>query len=156
MGTPSTSVPVSGGEQVCRLSQRHCDGVSRPRHYPCCDLSSCCHGDRRSGADASHSPRTDRSSISVLAAILRQVASPGITPNELVAGVREKQPDVTKKEIVRAAVFDLSDGQDANPTPSGAPHEFALKERASHPAPAVKRPKWKKNRTDAKAGNAAA
>lgn len=96
-------------------------------------------------------------SISELADILRQVASPGMKPKELVAAVREKHPDVTKKEIVRAAFFALSDGHDADPAQSGALHDFALNERGMDDQPTVRRPKLKKkDRKEARAENGAA
>ena len=97
------------------------------------------------------------SSISDLAATLRQVASPGIKPKELVAAVREKHPEVTKKEIVRAAFFALSDGHDANPAQTGELYDFALKERGTDEQPAVPLPKRKKkDRKQSRASNGAA
>lgn len=84
------------------------------------------------------------SSISDLATVLRQVASPGMKPKKLVAAVREKHPDVTKKEIVRAAFFALSDGHDSDTAQSGTLHDFALKERGMDEQPTVRRPKLKK------------
>lgn len=97
------------------------------------------------------------SSISDLAAVLRRVASPGIKPKELVAAVREKHPDATKKEIVRAAFFALSDGHDSGSPQSGALHDFALKERGMDEQPTVKRRKSKKkDGKESRAGNGAA
>ena len=97
------------------------------------------------------------SSISELAALLRQVATPGIKPKELVAAVHEKHPEVTKKEIVRAAFFALSDGHDADPAQSGELHDFALKERGKDEQPGVKRTKLKKKqRKEPRAVNGAA
>lgn len=96
------------------------------------------------------------SSIPDLAAVLRQAASPGIKPKELVAAVREKHPEVTKNEIVRAAFFALSDGRDSDTAQSGALHDFALKERGTDDQPDVKRTKLKKKRKEPRAGNGAA
>ena len=96
------------------------------------------------------------SSISDLAAVLRQVASPGMKPKKLVAAVREKHPDVTKKEIVRAAFFALSDGHDADPAQSGALHDFALKERGTDDESTVQRRKPKKDRKESRVRNAIA
>jgi hypothetical protein len=86
------------------------------------------------------------SSISDLAATLRQMAAPGIKPKELNTAVREKHPDATKKEIVRAAFFALSDGHDASSARSEELHAFALMERGMDEQPTVKLPKLKKKK----------
>ncbi|WP_244028262.1 hypothetical protein [Methylobacterium sp. J-090] len=98
------------------------------------------------------------SSIAELAAVLRQVASPGIKPKELIHAVREKHPDVTKKDIVRAAFFALSDGPASNATQSDELHDFALKERGKEDEPAAKprKAKKKKARPEPRGQNGAA
>lgn len=83
-------------------------------------------------------------SISDLATILREVASPGLKPKELIAAVREKHPEATKKEIVRAAFFTLSDGHEANAAQTGELHSFALKERGTDEEATLKPIKLKK------------
>lgn len=86
------------------------------------------------------------SSLAQLASTLRHVASPGIKPKELIAAVREKYPEATKKEIVRAAFFSLSDGHDTNPGQTGQLYDFALKERGEEERPAAPLPKRKGKR----------
>lgn len=86
------------------------------------------------------------SSLAELAATLRRVAAPGIKPKDLVAAVREKHPEATRKEIVRAAFYSLSDGHDADPSQSGTLHDFALKERGADEQPSVTLPKLKKKK----------
>ncbi|KQO56429.1 hypothetical protein ASF24_19055 [Methylobacterium sp. Leaf86] len=97
-------------------------------------------------------------SLSELASTLRHVASPGIKPKDLIAAVREKYPEATKKEIVRAAFFSLSDGHDANPRQTEQLYDFALKERGEEErtvTPHLKR-KGKRERNGAKAAKASA
>ncbi|GJE16610.1 hypothetical protein AIGOOFII_1317 [Methylobacterium marchantiae] len=83
-------------------------------------------------------------SLAEIASTLRLVASPGIKPKELIAAVREKHPETTKKEIVRAAFFALSDGNDASPAQSNELYDFALKERGTDDHLITKTPKIKK------------
>ncbi|WP_156463020.1 hypothetical protein [Methylobacterium sp. Leaf93] len=60
--------------------------------------------------------------------------------------MREKYPETTKKEIVRAAFFSLSDGHDANPGQTGELYDFALKERGVEERPVAPLPKRKGKR----------
>lgn len=85
-------------------------------------------------------------SLAEIAATLRHVASPGIKPRDLIAAVREKHPEATKKEIVRAAFFSLSDGHDTNPGQTGELYDFALKERGEEERPVAPLPKRKGKR----------
>lgn len=97
-------------------------------------------------------------SLAEIAATLRHVASPGIKPRDLIGAVREKYPEATKKEIVRAAFFSLSDGHDANPGQTGELYDFALKERDEEERPVSPLPKrkGKRERKQAKAAMASA
>ena len=97
-------------------------------------------------------------SISDLATTLRHVASPGIKPKDLIAAVREKYPEATKKEIVRAAFFSLSDGHDVNPGQTGELYDFALKERGEEERPVAPLPKrkGKRERSERKKAKASA
>ena len=72
-------------------------------------------------------------------------------PKALLAAVRERHPEATKKEVVRAAFFALTEG------PNGDLHGFALAERAvdeDDPLKAVKLRK-KKDRKAKPDGQAA-
>lgn len=71
--------------------------------------------------------------IQTLAAALHALAKPEMKPKELVAAVRERHPDATKKEIVRAAFYALTQNaeQDTEADAEQARHlhAFALAER---------------------------
>lgn len=63
-------------------------------------------------------------SIQEIAAALRSIAEPGMKPKTLRAAIRERYPDVSKKEIVRAAFYAVTE----EPSTSEL-HDFALAER---------------------------
>ena len=99
-------------------------------------------------------------SIEEIAATLRSVAPPGMKPRALRAAIRERYPEASKKEIVRAAFYAVTEtspaGQDALPDL----HTFALSERAgdadADAAPKVGKRKKKKKRAFEAAGSPAA
>lgn len=65
-------------------------------------------------------------SIAEIAATMRGVVEPGMKPKEIRSAIREKHPEASKKEIVRAAFYALAEA------PAGALanlHGFALSER---------------------------
>ena len=67
-------------------------------------------------------------SIGEIAATMRSVVVPGMKPKEIRAAIREKHPEASKKEIVRAAFYALAEA------PAGALadlHGFALSERGA-------------------------
>lgn len=64
--------------------------------------------------------------IQDIAAALRSLAKPGMKPKALRAAIRERFPDATKKEIVRAAFYAVTD----EPSTSEL-HHFALVERVA-------------------------
>ena len=67
-------------------------------------------------------------SIAEIAATMRDVVTPGMKPKEIRAAIREKHPEASKKEIVRAAFYALAEA------PAGALadlHGFALSERGA-------------------------
>lgn len=65
-----------------------------------------------------------------LAATLRQVAQANMKPKELIAAVRQRHPEATKKQIVRAAFYALTQDSHDNREQDQQLHEFALAERA--------------------------
>ena len=69
-------------------------------------------------------------SIEPLSATLRSVAAPGMSPKALRAAGREKHPEASKKEVVRAAFHALIDSQSQDGRAIAALHGFALAERA--------------------------
>ena len=93
-------------------------------------------------------------SIEELANTLRGVAVSGMKPKALLAAVRERHPEATKKEVVRAAFYALAEGQGGD---HGELHSFALAERAvddDEPVKAAKLRKKKKDRKSAPEGQA--
>ncbi|WP_071000771.1 hypothetical protein [Methylobacterium sp. C1] len=79
--------------------------------------------------------------VETLAATLCDVAVPGMSRKDLVAAVRERHPEVTKKEVVRAAFYALTDADAIREEQARHLHEFALAERVSdvgHAEPAQK------------------
>lgn len=63
-------------------------------------------------------------SIQDIAAALRSIAKPGMKPKALRAAIRERYPDASKKEIVRAAFYAVTEEPSASEL-----HDFAIAER---------------------------
>ncbi len=63
-------------------------------------------------------------SISEIALALRSIAAPGMKPKALRAAIRQRYPDVSKKEIVRAAFYAVTEESSSSEL-----HDFALAER---------------------------
>ncbi|MGU3667218.1 hypothetical protein ACLBX9_23780 [Methylobacterium sp. A49B] len=89
-----------------------------------------------------------------LAATLRTIATPGMKPKAIRAAIRERHPDASKKEIVRAAFFAVAESA-ASQEATSELHDFALAERvAEENADVVLRvgKRKKKKRSSADAG----
>lgn len=67
--------------------------------------------------------------IKALSETLRSIAAPGMTPKALRAAVREKHPDASKKDIVRAAFHALTEERSQDVVGVAELHGFALVER---------------------------
>jgi hypothetical protein len=76
-------------------------------------------------------------SIEEIASTLRSIATPGMKPKVLRTAIRERYPDASKKEIVRAAFYALADASSASDEDLTDLHQFALTERGSDAAPEV-------------------
>ncbi|MCJ2113793.1 hypothetical protein MKK64_21740 [Methylobacterium sp. E-025] len=70
-------------------------------------------------------------SMQEIAATMRSVVSPGMTPKAIRAAIREKHPEASKKEIVRAAFYALAEAPAADGDASADLHGFALSERGA-------------------------
>lgn len=68
--------------------------------------------------------------IQAIAATLVAVAAAGMKPKELMAAVRQKHPEASKKEIVRAAFYALTDDITRQPDGAAALQALAIEERA--------------------------
>ncbi|SFK28262.1 hypothetical protein [Methylorubrum salsuginis] len=84
-------------------------------------------------------------SIDEIAATLRSVATAGMKPKDLLGAVRERHPEASKKEVVRAAFYALIEGHQ-EPTPARAHdlHAFAIHERATDEEAPIRRRKLRK------------
>ncbi|MCJ2122614.1 hypothetical protein [Methylobacterium sp. J-077] len=89
--------------------------------------------------------------IKVLSDTLRSVAAPGMSPKALRAAVREKHPDASKKDIVRAAFYALIEEPSQDLACLAELHGFALVERMSEDERTIKVDGHKKKRRAAKA-----
>lgn len=67
--------------------------------------------------------------MEALSATLWSLAVPGMTPKALRAAVREKHPEASKKDIVRAAFYALIEARSQDQLTLDALHRFALAER---------------------------
>lgn len=68
-------------------------------------------------------------SIEEIASALHAIAKPGMKPKALRTAIRQKYPDVTKKEVVRAAFYALTEPSPAQHGAHDELHNFALAER---------------------------
>ena len=86
------------------------------------------------------------SEISTIAATVSTLAAPGMKPKQLIAAVRERHPEATKKQVVRAAFYALTEGGDTDPEAARRLHDFALTERAAptEATPAPRKPRKRK------------
>lgn len=92
-------------------------------------------------------------SLEAIANTLRSVAVSGMKPKALLAAVRERHPEVTKKEVVRAAFYALTESQGDTPEHLRDLHSFAITERAPDDDEPVKASKLRKKK-GRKAGSA--
>lgn len=90
-------------------------------------------------------------SIETLAETLRELAASTTKPKDLMAATREKHPNASKKDVVRAAFYALIESHDAHPEHVKGLHAFALNERSAdegEPPKAAKLRKKKKHKTE--------
>jgi hypothetical protein len=76
-------------------------------------------------------------SIEALSETLRGLARPGMTPKALRAAVRERHPEASRKDIVRAAFHVLIEAQPQGEIGVNELHDFALAQRAPDDEPPV-------------------
>lgn len=95
--------------------------------------------------------------IEAIARTLISSATPGMKRKDLIAKVKEQHPDASKKEIVRAAFYALTDGTSLDEEKARDLHAFAISERASETEdPVAKRAvKSKRDKPAAKAAPSA-
>lgn len=68
-------------------------------------------------------------SIEEIAATLRSIATPDMKPKAIRTAVRERHPEASKKEIVRAAFFAVTASASTSQGATSELHNFALAER---------------------------
>lgn len=66
-------------------------------------------------------------SIEALADPLRRVATSGMKSKELLGAVRERHPEATKKDVVRAAFFALTESHGSSAEHARDLHSFAIR-----------------------------
>ncbi|EHP92750.1 MAG: hypothetical protein MIN69_12320 [Methylorubrum extorquens] len=85
-------------------------------------------------------------SLEAIANTLRSVATSGMKPKALLAAVRERHPEATKKEVVRAAFYALTESRGDTPEHLQNLHSFAITERAPDDDEPVKATKLRKKK----------
>ncbi|MGE8126675.1 hypothetical protein ACQKQD_06815 [Methylobacterium sp. NPDC080182] len=68
-------------------------------------------------------------SIREIADTLKEIAAPGMRPKAIRSAIRERHPDASKKEIVRAAFYAVTEAPAASAGATAELHDFALAER---------------------------
>jgi len=75
--------------------------------------------------------------IKVLAETLISVMHPGMKTKHVIEAVREKHPGASKKSIVRAAFYALTETTPAQSDKTKHLHNFALAERGEEDEPKI-------------------
>jgi hypothetical protein len=70
-------------------------------------------------------------SIKEIAATLKEIAAPGMKPRAIRSAVRERLPDASKKDIVRAAFYAVTETPVTGEKATAELHDFALAERVA-------------------------
>lgn len=68
-------------------------------------------------------------SIREIADTLKEIAAPGMKPKAIRSAIRERHPEASKKEIVRAAFYAVTEAPAAPEGATAELHDFALAER---------------------------
>ncbi|ACB27998.1 MULTISPECIES: hypothetical protein [Methylobacterium] len=68
-------------------------------------------------------------SIREIAEALREIARPGMKPKAIRNAIRERHPEASKKEIVRAAFYAVTEAPTSADAATAELHDFALAER---------------------------
>lgn len=84
--------------------------------------------------------------IEQLATTLQRLAGPGIRRKDLIAAVREKHPNTSKKAIVRAAFYALTSNVEGDVERAQRLQDFALNERTAEEAEPLPTKRRKKDR----------
>lgn len=69
--------------------------------------------------------------IETMAATIRELATPGMSPKALIDAVRQRQPDATKKEVARAAFLSVIHSVEHDPKFTLELHDLAMETRDS-------------------------
>ncbi|KTS06441.1 hypothetical protein SB2_21995 [Methylobacterium radiotolerans] len=68
-------------------------------------------------------------SIKEIAETLRVIATPGMKPKAIRSVIRERHPEASKKDIVRAAFYAVTEAPASDGRATTELHDFALVER---------------------------
>ncbi len=69
--------------------------------------------------------------IETIAAVIMELASPGMGPKQLIDAVRERFPHATKKDIARAAFLGVIHSAEHKPEFTQELHDLAMETRDS-------------------------
>lgn len=69
--------------------------------------------------------------IEHMAATIRELAQPGMSPKQLIDAVRGRHPDATKKEVARAAFMSVIHSAEHDPKYTLELHDLAMETRDS-------------------------
>lgn len=69
--------------------------------------------------------------IEKIAAAIKELAAPGMSPKELIDAVRKLFPDATKKEVARAAFLSVIHSVEHDPDYTQELHDLAMETRDS-------------------------
>ncbi len=87
------------------------------------------------------------SKIETLAATVSACAVPGSKAKDIIAAVRDRHPEASKKDVVRAAFYALTGGDALDGETSRQLHDLAIAERTADDIPAKPATKIRKSRT---------
>ncbi|MEG9527353.1 MAG: hypothetical protein MIL41_16565 [Hyphomicrobiales bacterium] len=100
------------------------------------------------------------SKVETIAVTLRELAAPGMSRKDLIAAVRERHPEATRNDVVRAAFYALTEPGSIREEQALHLHDFAIAERApseedAEPVATPVRKKMKNRKRSGKARGAA-
>ena len=95
------------------------------------------------------------SDIPTIACSINALATPGMKPKDLIAAVREKHPEASKKDVVRAAFYAVITQADADPEKAERIQNLALNERSSEDEDGAAKWETPRKRSKRKAGKMA-
>ncbi|MGX8012338.1 hypothetical protein ACVDG8_026925 [Mesorhizobium sp. ORM8.1] len=69
--------------------------------------------------------------LATISKTILELATPEMSPKELMRAARGEHPEASRKDVVRAAFYAIIANTGSEPSKLAAVHDFALKERAA-------------------------